>query len=435
MPTLSQDLALLETRGLVRVTLERAKPIVRFKHALTRQATYNSILQTRRIELHRAAAETLTALHPQPDLEMVLTIAEHWQQGNEDARALETILPHAQTLLYTGRGMSLTALLIRLNRENLNETQQRDLDIALADAHAARGEYEPARGLYERVLKIADTLSLRMRTLHGIGTSEYHLGNFARVIEIQKAHLDLAEQEQDPVQQSRALSGLGAAYIGLGEFVRAMEHFEASRALSLKTGHNQEVANAEANLAVALYNLGKFQQAIDAAESALVLDEQNGVQVFNARTLSLLGASYFGLADYSRAEYYYRRALDVSSALGDQLGTAAGLTNLAELYGKQFDLEHATETYEQAISLLKTLKQDVILCFALSQLAEIQRQQAEQADDFEISEMCIKNASKNAMQALSIAQRLELKDQIKSTTEILDAIQATTLAGTITKGA
>jgi predicted ATPase len=110
MPNLSQDLALLENRGLVRVTRERAKPVVRFKHALIREATYNSMLQTRRAELHRAAAQTLAALYPQPDLEMVLTIAEHWQRGGQDSIALDGTLPHAPTLIATGRGSSLTGL-------------------------------------------------------------------------------------------------------------------------------------------------------------------------------------------------------------------------------------------------------------------------------------------------------------------------------------
>src|SRR5262245_28814500 len=101
MPTLAQDLSLLETRGLIRRAPEFAGPVFRFKHALTREATYNTILQTRRAELHRAAAQALSALYAQPDLEMVLTIAEHWQRGSQDTRALITILPYSQTLIYT----------------------------------------------------------------------------------------------------------------------------------------------------------------------------------------------------------------------------------------------------------------------------------------------------------------------------------------------
>src|SRR5689334_18616039 len=132
MSSLNQELALLESRGLVRLSLESEKPVVRFKHALTREATYNSMLQARRAELHRAAAQTLSARNPEPSLDMALTIAEHWQRGSEDGIALETILPHTQKLIYTGRSISLTALLDRLEHENLETSQQYALDIASA---------------------------------------------------------------------------------------------------------------------------------------------------------------------------------------------------------------------------------------------------------------------------------------------------------------
>jgi tetratricopeptide (TPR) repeat protein len=435
MSTLTQHLALLETRGLLRVTVEHPRPVVRFKHALTREATYNSMLHARRAELHRAAAETLSDLYPQPDLEMVLTIAEHWQRGGQDAAALGTALPHAQSLIHTGRGSSLTALLARLDRGNLLPTQQRDLDLTLGDAGGARGEYEPARGHYERALSLADTPALQMRALHGIGVSEYHLGNFARVLEIQQAHLELAKREKNLVQKSRALSGLGAAYTGTGELDRAIECFESSRDVSLQAGQLQELATAEANLAVALYKSGKFREAIAAAEHALELDEKNGTLVYNARTASLLGASYFGMQDLARAEHYYRRALESSRALDDQLGMAAGLTNLAELYGTRGEPDLAADTFRQAIPLLQTLKQEVILCFALTQMAEIQRRQAERAVGAEASADLLKEASKHIEHALEIAERLKLADSINQASEIRDAIHAASFTGAQAKGA
>src|SRR4029078_2881487 len=96
---------------------------------------------------------------------------------------LETILPHTQRLIYTGRSISLTALLERLEHENLETSQQYPLDIAAADDHAARGEYELARGLYAGVLEHADRNTLRVQVLYGLGVSEHHLGNTARSLE------------------------------------------------------------------------------------------------------------------------------------------------------------------------------------------------------------------------------------------------------------
>lgn len=236
MSTLAQDLALLEARGLMRVTMDQSRPVVRFKHALTRQATYNSILQARRSELHCAVAHTLTQFHKHPDLELVLSIAEHQLHCGDDAGMLEFLLPFAQQLIYTGRSTSLTHLLARLDRAALNGTQQRDLDMALADAHAARGEYEAARALYERALARVDTPSLRARTLHSLGAAEYHLGNYQKALARHREGLGLSQQLGDIALQARASGGLGLAYLWLGEMQDAELQFQHSRQLGLQLG-------------------------------------------------------------------------------------------------------------------------------------------------------------------------------------------------------
>ena len=68
MPTLYPNSSrFLQERGLIRMSGEDGKPVVRFKHALTREATYNAILNTRRIEIHREVAFVLRDLYPQRD--------------------------------------------------------------------------------------------------------------------------------------------------------------------------------------------------------------------------------------------------------------------------------------------------------------------------------------------------------------------------------
>ncbi|HZQ08736.1 MAG TPA: tetratricopeptide repeat protein, partial [Anaerolineae bacterium] len=424
MPTLKQDLILLETRGLLRVTLENEKPVVRFKHALTREATYNSILQTRRAELHHTVAQTLSQIYPQPDLELVLTIAEHWQRGGDDARALETILPLAQSLVYTGRSLSLTALLSRLNRARLNPEQQRNLDLTMADAFSARGEYHDARELYQRALTIADEPSVRIRILQGLGVCNYHLGNFARAIEYYQASLRAAEEIQDVVQQARATGGMGAAYVNSGEYERAMKYLEQSRALSIQAGRELELANAEGNMALALYYQGEYAQAIQAAQRALEIDERLGHTTLAARTLPLIGYCYYSLGDLQRAEEYYRRAYESSHALGDTWGEATELSNLAELYAERGELERAAATYQQSIPLLRHVKHEVGIAFSLTGLAEIQFKQAQQSKNSAQSTSWMNNALTNVQEALALAQQSSLREREGAALRVLAEIQA-----------
>lgn len=407
MPSLSTLLPTLETRGLLRVTLERDKPVVRFKHALTREATYNTILQARRAELHRAAAQTLANLNPQPDLEMVLTIAEHWQRGNEDARALQTVLPHAQALNFTGRSISLTALLTRLERENLDETARRDLDITLADAYAARGEYGTARDLYQAILPAASEDARRARILHSVGVAAYHLNENDRAIEYQLASLELAGQLGDLHLQSRAYGGLGLAYWRLGNYSLAEENLKASFELGLQLGPSTELAHAEYNLAGISLDRGNYPDTIEYAGQATALYEKLGLDTQSALAYQLVGAGYYGLHDLQRAAAEYEHAIQQSRKFGDHLFVALGLGNLAEVYADWNQLDKAADSYAEAIQLLHQLKYDSLLVMNLAGLADVQvRRTADLAPGAADRQAALREAEANLDQALTIALRI-----------------------------
>ncbi len=407
MSTLTQDLSLLEARGLLRVTVEGDTALVRFKHALTREATYNSILQARRSELHRASAETLAGLYPHPDLDMVVTIADHWQHGGADARALETLLPHALALVYTGRGSTLMLLLSSLDRGKLNAAQERELDLALGNAHAARGEYETALALYERALPRTETALARAAVLRSMGTAYDHLGNYPRAIEHHQAALTLAEQVGDVREQAHAAGGLGMAHASLGNLDQAEQFLLTSRALSTRLGEGLELANAEYNLAVLLFDRGKYREAIQSAERARALDEKSGHAMLGARSDQLLGACYHGLRDLPRAERYYQRALAVARDVGDRLGVALTLGNLAELYADENQLAAAEAAYTETLRSLRALKHEYLLAFNLSGLAQVYLRQAQTAELPEERERLIAQAAAAADQALEIADKIQ----------------------------
>lgn len=420
---LSEHLSLLENRGLVRVALERGTSQVRFKHALTRQASYNSMLQVRRAELHRAAAETLTALYPQPDLEMVLTIADHWQRGSEDGAALQTVLPHAQRLIYTGRSTSLTALLEHLQRENLLETQQRDLDIGLADAYQVRGEFESARDLYERALPFADDPALRARIIHRIGVANYNLGKYEQSIQQHKQAFDLALDLGHLVLQAQTLGGLGSTALAMGDVEIAQRYYEQSRDASQASGQVIEQTNAEFNLALILAQRGEFRQAITFAERVLSTEQSLGFTMLAARTHQLLGSSYYGLGENEEAERHYLFAIESSGNQGDVLGMAVGLSNLAELYDERGELERAADAYRRAIPYLESIKHYYSLAFDLTGLAQVEWHQAKHLSDT-ARDNALRMAQAHAEHALEIATAMQSRERMGAAFRVLGQIAA-----------
>jgi len=81
------DLGTLEASGLIEIAALQPELEYLFRHALVQEAAYSSLLKQDRRTLHRAAAETILAMHPDRERELAAVIAMHLEQAGQPARA------------------------------------------------------------------------------------------------------------------------------------------------------------------------------------------------------------------------------------------------------------------------------------------------------------------------------------------------------------
>ena len=86
--TLDQDLTYLQQRELIRERERHPEQIYLFKHALTQETAYSSLLLSRRRELHRQVAECLEQYDPNRAGE----ISRHYLAAREEERALPYLI-------------------------------------------------------------------------------------------------------------------------------------------------------------------------------------------------------------------------------------------------------------------------------------------------------------------------------------------------------
>jgi hypothetical protein len=84
-----EDLGRLEASGLIQIAALQPELEYLFRHALVQEAAYASLLKQDRRSLHRAAAETILALHPDRQRELAGVLAMHFEQAGDNARAAE----------------------------------------------------------------------------------------------------------------------------------------------------------------------------------------------------------------------------------------------------------------------------------------------------------------------------------------------------------
>ena len=86
------ELGTLEASGLIEIAALQPELEYLFKHALVQEAAYATLLKQDRRSLHRAAAETILALHPDRVRELSGVIGMHFERAGEVVQAAEHYL-------------------------------------------------------------------------------------------------------------------------------------------------------------------------------------------------------------------------------------------------------------------------------------------------------------------------------------------------------
>jgi DNA-binding CsgD family transcriptional regulator len=263
-----------------------------FRHALTRQAVYQSLLALERRRLHRAIAsarEQLSTESPErqwADLSYHFSAGEVWEKalvyGTQAGRQALALAAPRVAAVHFSRAIEAA--------EQLSVPPRIDLHRDRGRALAQVGEFEAAREDYLTVLSLARSLGER--------TSEW-----------------------------QALLDLGNLWAGY-DYGQAGNYFEQALALA----HTLDSLPA---LAASLTQLGSWHlnsERIDLAErcleSALAIAEQIDDRAGIARVIDLLGTVSDLMGDVVRMRRRYERAVTLFRTLGDRHGLSSALATM-----------------------------------------------------------------------------------------------------------
>jgi tetratricopeptide (TPR) repeat protein len=131
------ELGTLEASGLIEIAALMPELEYLFRHALVQDAAYGSLLKQDRRTLHRAAAETILALHPDRERELAGVIAMHYERAGDEARAAPYLVVAGEHALERFANKEATAFFTRAG-EVADETQV-DLRLRAAIGSAKAG--------------------------------------------------------------------------------------------------------------------------------------------------------------------------------------------------------------------------------------------------------------------------------------------------------
>ena len=162
--TARADLGTLEASGLIEIAALQPELEYLFRHALVQEAAYATLLKQDRRTLHRAAAETIVALHPDRRRELAAVIGMHFEQAGEAARAAEHLVVAGDHAME--RFASREALDFFRRADDLSDESQTELRLraVIGGAQAGWG-YSEQKGFIDRIehaLAAADSADPRL---------------------------------------------------------------------------------------------------------------------------------------------------------------------------------------------------------------------------------------------------------------------------------
>jgi class 3 adenylate cyclase/tetratricopeptide (TPR) repeat protein len=284
-----------------------------FKHALIQDAAYDSLLKSRRQELHGRIAREIEARFPQTKDTEPEVLAHHKEQAGLHEQAIEHWLHAGQHA--TSRSAYLEAVR-QLERglaliEALEKTPQRDhaelrLRVALGSPLIAvtplsyaslevGGNFDKAAVLCDRV----DDPELLFPALYGQWVNHHSSGRHRKARPISDRLLQLANQHEDRVGQLTGYRLTGVLDTMAGNLAEARDNL--GKAVSLyDTATDQDLrlvygqdprAAALAYLAFVLSLMGYPRQAVEAEKKALTWAEKIGHKYTQAYALNWAGCN------------------------------------------------------------------------------------------------------------------------------------------------
>jgi tetratricopeptide (TPR) repeat protein/class 3 adenylate cyclase len=342
---LSRPLERLRGAGLIQQTSVVPEPLYRFKHVLTQEVAYDTLLEHQRKALHGAAGHAMERRYAERLDEHLERLAHHFSRAEEWRDAIRYGIRSAD------RASAFSQLADALS--TLDRVQQW-ITCLSADP--------------EREALIVDVLLRQERLCETLG--------------LRQRQLRIAEELIDRLAPLGASLKLAEAYLRQGDVCTLLRRFDAAdRALAtaLRISREQADRASERNVLRSIGLLrsheGRPQDAIASFGEALVIDRELGEAAAGAADLASLGNVFRNVGRHEEAKQALEHALEVLTGESNWAKRSAVKVVIGAVHRELGDVERALRYLEDAASEAIERRNPIQSSFALSQLAHVHLQQ------------------------------------------------------------
>jgi len=336
-----------------------------FKHALTREVVYDSILTRRRKEIHAAVAEAIEQIYQSNLSEYLGTLCDHFMAGENFEKGENYAKLAARKALKAGSFPDAVdhtkKRILCLEKLPLSEENQKKM----IDARTARALYFlqsnhfiEAKEAMDPIIDLAIKTGYKRR-LCQIKTimGTYHAyveGNLPAAFEAFEEALEMSEEVKDILTYFLISFWFGVTLVLNCEFEKATHHLHKALDISIFGGNLWGIASMKANFARACYFLpGKITLGFGISVEAVRLAEESGDILSKGLAYTAQGLFYYGRGLFEEAERYLLKGVGFLEKLNEKFISLFAHLELGDIYFEMGDYRKSEEWYAKVERLIK----------------------------------------------------------------------------------
>ncbi|MCP5098570.1 MAG: tetratricopeptide repeat protein [Chloroflexi bacterium] len=352
METLQHNLEMLSRLELIPLETPEPELSYLFKHIITQQVAYGSLLYSTKAVLHEQIGDFIERTYADTLEQYINLLAFHYEHSENETKK-RTYLLKAGEAAQKDYANSAAISYYEKSLPLLTDRALVDTQIKLGKVFELTGAWDEAGNQYDAALELANALADQEAVAWcqtALGELWRKRNEYETAAEWFASAQKTFESLHNTVGVGQVLHFAGTLAAHQGNYVIADQHYQESLTLRRELNDQENEASLLSNLGIVARYLGNRDAEREFYEESLAIREAIGDRWGVAVSLNNLGNMAIDSRDTVYARQQLDRALVIWQEIGERWATTNTMHNLANVSRDEGDFQQAKQLYTECLS-------------------------------------------------------------------------------------
>ncbi len=378
---LSQVLEKLKTLEVIQQTRVFPEAEYWFRHELTKEVVYNSLLLKRRKSLHGLVGRIIEELYPDRVEEQVNLLQYHFSMAESWPKAVHYGRLSAEKALKLSQFYEAVTLfeyvlkwMLQLPDDRLRLETQIDILLQQEGLYETLGRRDQQQKIIDKLISLVQPdkdQALLAEIYMRQGDLYTQLGNYDEAERVLNNAINNWRSLSDVIGESRSLRSLGFLRWHQGRYKEAVKCNEEALGIDRQREDLMAIATDLTNLGAVWRNFGDSKRSLKFLEEALKIYENKQKPVKQAFTLYSIANVHREQDALDRALTQYGRAHEIFEQYHDRVMSSRAVAGIASIKREQGKIHESLDLYKDVVKVTREINFRQGLSHALRSAGEL----------------------------------------------------------------